>query len=160
MSDAATPTTAAPPKPQHHAAQWGLAACLIGVMQILFFPIMLTAFAVAGGLLMDHSPERWVEAVPITLIVGWITIITMCSIGLFGLLCAVIGVISGLARRQPLGLAVAALPLTLVGLILTVALSGVALTIAEEMKKERTRVEQLRKKPAVPNVFDFIPFPK
>lgn len=124
-----TPTPA-PTRPNNHAGQWGLAGLLLALAVILFFPLM--CFLLAGAMI-GVAEDPFVEPRDIGLGVLAVQLLAggVLLLAAFGLLCGVVGLVSGLVRRQPLGLSVAGLVASLAAVTFAVVLLVVSVRCVE-----------------------------
>jgi hypothetical protein len=108
---------------------------IIGGLLMLFFPLSLILLGVVGaqggsGLLSEMDESGFQLATTITTITVWCLI----GLGVFGLLFALIGLLSALFRRQPMGLSIAGLLLTLVGLTFSILLGVATSRIVQDVE--------------------------
>lgn len=124
-----TPTPT-PTRPTTHSGQWGLAGLLLALAVVLFFPLMcfLLAGAMTGVANDDYLVTRDIAlgVLAVQLLAGGVLLLAA-----FGLLCGVVGVVSGLVRRQPLGLSVAGVVASLAAVTFAVVLLVVSLRCVE-----------------------------
>lgn len=130
MADRPVPAPAPTPPPGHHAGQWGLAGLLIALAVIVLFPLL--CFLLAGAM-FGVAEDDYLETGDIALGVLAVQILAggVLVLAAFALLCGVIGVVSGLVRRQPLGLSVAGLVASLAAVTFAVVLLVVSLRCVE-----------------------------
>ncbi len=116
-----------------HAAQWGLAAILVGSLVILLFPVGIgLLFAALYGAYEDVFAES--RDFDLGIWGGWVVGGGVVALALFSLVCGIAGLASARARSQPAGLSVAG---TVVGLIAVAA--AVVLLLAGIRATEWTR---------------------
>ncbi len=113
-----------------HATDWGLAALLLALALMMLFPISLGVLAVGFDLIARTTHPnnmRWVNTVADVSVYSFIGLSVLAA--LFGL----VGLISGFARNQPVGLPTAGLLVSIVALILWVVMAVVVGVVKSEM---------------------------
>ena len=101
---------------------------LLALIVILFFPLVM--FLMAGAMI-GVAEDPYVEGRDIELGVLAVRILAggVLALAVFGLACGVIGLMSGLIRRQPLGLSVAGVVASLAAVAFAVVAFAVVLFV-------------------------------
>lgn len=130
MADRPLPVATPASASGNHAGQWGLAGLLIALAVVLFFPLM--CFLLAGAMI-GVGNDDYLETRDIALGVLAVQVLAggVLLLAGFALLCGVVGVVSGLVRRQPLGLSVAGLVASLAAVVFAALLLVIALRCVE-----------------------------
>jgi hypothetical protein len=104
-----------------HAAQWGLAAILVGSLVVVLFPIAIgIIFAALYGAYEDVFAES--RDFDLGIRGGWALVGAVAALALFSLICGIAGLASARARSQPVGLSVAGTAVALVAVAAAVVL--------------------------------------
>jgi hypothetical protein len=126
-----------------HSGQWGLSAILIGGLVVFMFPIIVMSLfgAMTGAFhnefLKSNDIDLGVSAT-YAMVFG-LLILSIIAVG-----CAAIGVLSGLMRRQPMGLSISGMVLAVVAVVLAVILLLIAqrcIDWARDYQKQRFTVK-------------------
>jgi hypothetical protein len=139
------PTTAYPEPPRAvssaHSGHWGLASLLIGSVVVIAVPIFLMAFVIGANLAgtTSHFDDK---AMQLTSIATLVIVLSLVGLGLFGFIFGIVGMVSGLVRTQPGGLAMAGTLVSLVAMVFAIVLMLATFRLTDELKKmvdKRTR---------------------
>jgi hypothetical protein len=117
----------------NHSGHWGLAALLVGCLLILFFPISLLVIGVGVQSSYGAYGQWDVSGLQLADTIAHVTVYCLMGLGMLGLLAGLIGLISGLVRRQPIGLPLVGLFLCLGGLVFSVMLLIAVNRVADDM---------------------------
>jgi hypothetical protein len=92
----------------NHSGQWGLASILLGGLVLMLFPLLLMALyaSLMGMYWDDQHQSRDVDLGVTTLYVLFFGLLGVAG---FAVLCALVGLLSALFRRQSFGLSLAGL---------------------------------------------------
>lgn len=124
-----------------HSGQWGLASIALSSLVILFFPMFMFLFLalLLGAWNIPEVERRHIEFS----ITGLnVTVFSILGVSLFALLCALMGLVRGIGRGQPLGLSLAGLVTSLVAVAVSAILIGTAhfaIEDAHRLLREHTR---------------------
>jgi len=108
----------------NHSGQWGLASILLGGLVIMLFPLLLMALY-ASLIGMDWDDAHQSRDVDLGVTMVYVLFFGLLAVAGFAVLCALVGLLTALFRRQSFGLSLAGL----VTAALAVAAAGL-LTVA------------------------------
>ena len=117
----------------NHSGHWGLASVLVGCLLILFFPISLLVIGVGVQSSYGGFGQWDASGLQLADTIAHITVYCLMGLGVLGLLAGLIGLISGLVRRQPVGLPIMGLFLCLGGLVFSIMLLITVNRVADDM---------------------------
>jgi len=114
----------------NHSGHWGLGATLISALVIILFPIVTMSMfgAMVGANSNDYLESRDID---LGIVATYATTISLIVVAAIALLFALVGVMSALARRQPLGLSLSGLVLAAPALMLSIILLIIAVRCVE-----------------------------
>ncbi len=127
-----------PLRPQRHAAELGLGALFISMTVMLLFPILLIVLFLGDALAWNASLRA--SDLDLAINGGYATAITVLVLAVLGLLFGLVGLVSGLFRRQPLGLSVAGILMGIGAVILAVILFLTTQRIGEDLRMLQDRI--------------------
>lgn len=99
-----------------HSGQWGLSAILIGGLVVFMFPIVVMSLfgAMTGAF---HNEFLKSNDIDLGISATYAMVFGLLILSIIAVGCAAIGVLSGLMRRQPMGLSIGGTVLALVAIV-------------------------------------------
>lgn len=108
-----------------HSGQWGLSSILIGGLVVFMFPIVIMSlFGAMTGAFYDEFLTS--SDIDLGVTATYVQVIGLLVLSTVALICAAIGLLSGLMRRQPLGLSISGAFMAIVAIVLGVVLFLIA----------------------------------
>jgi hypothetical protein len=126
-----------------HSGQWGLSAILIGGLVVFMFPIIVMSLfgAMTGAFHNDFLKPNDID---LGISATYAMVFGLLFLSVIAVGCAVVGVLSGFVRRQPMGLSIGGTVLAVVAVVLAVILLLIAqrcIDWARDYQNERFAVK-------------------
>jgi hypothetical protein len=131
----ATLTPAPAPSPPNCAGQWGMAALVFGAVVIMSFPMLMILALGESRQIHMNAPKENIE---LAIQGGYLTAYCIMAMAGCGLTFGLAGLIGGIRRGQPLGLAVAGTVLCIPAAALAVLLYLAVGRIGEDLQRLKT----------------------
>jgi hypothetical protein len=117
-----------------HSGHWGLASLLMGSVVLILVPLFFLVFF-TGAREAWNNPRFDATAMRLASIGSLVIAFSLVGLGLFGFLFGIVGIVSGLVRTQPGGLAVAGTLVCLIAMVLAIILMLATFRLNDELKK-------------------------
>jgi hypothetical protein len=136
-----------------------LASLVMGSVVLILVPLFFLTFILGTDLVLNKD---WFDdpALKLTTIGSWVIVCSLVGLGLFGFIFGIVGMVSGLVRTQPAGLAVAGTLMSLVAMVFAIVLMLATFRLTDELKKRVRKPQRVdaaamlsRKRPRSENHF-------
>ena len=125
-----------------HSGHWGLASLVMGSVVLILVPLFFLTFILGTDLVLNKD---WFDdpALKLTTIGSWVIVCSLVGLGLFGFIFGIVGMVSGLVRTQPAGLAVAGTLVSLVAMVFAIVLMLATFRLTDELKKRVRKAQRV-----------------